>query len=287
VIIGGGDTGADCLGTAHRQGARSVYQFELLSMPPQDRAPDNPWPLWPNIFRVSSAHEEGGTQEFCISTKRFSGQNRRVERLHAVKVEFVPGGGNGRLIFDLGAAGFKNALDLASASENLEVKDGKLALADPAKAGTLTLDFKLPYAYGDAWVEKPLPEKGLKLALNDTQVYPGGAGVDDGQRIRLFDLVRGRSGFTLKATLEAGAAPLEQFKAVGAFHLAHTVLPAVLKGHSWHPCPFLLWSKYCRPDGAARFTERECARGSLGRFPAVEAMALMLANAQKMKKFGA
>ncbi len=63
--------------------------------------------------------------------------------------------------------------------------------------------------------------------------------------------------------------------------------PAVLKGHSWHPCPFLLWSKYCRPDGAARFSERECARGSLGRFPAVEAMALMLANAQKMKKFGA
>ena len=63
--------------------------------------------------------------------------------------------------------------------------------------------------------------------------------------------------------------------------------PAVLKGHSWHPCPFLLWSKYCRPDGASRFTERECARGSLGRFPAVEAMALMLANAQKMKKFGA
>jgi 2,3-bisphosphoglycerate-independent phosphoglycerate mutase len=63
--------------------------------------------------------------------------------------------------------------------------------------------------------------------------------------------------------------------------------PAVLKGHSWHPCPFLLWSKYCRPDGASRFSERECARGSLGRFPAVEAMALMLANAQKMKKFGA
>jgi len=63
--------------------------------------------------------------------------------------------------------------------------------------------------------------------------------------------------------------------------------PAVLKGHSWHPCPFLLWSKYCRSDGAERFTERECARGSLGRFPAVEAMALMLANAQKMKKFGA
>jgi 2,3-bisphosphoglycerate-independent phosphoglycerate mutase len=63
--------------------------------------------------------------------------------------------------------------------------------------------------------------------------------------------------------------------------------PAVLKAHSWHPCPFLLWSKYCRPDGVARFTERDCARGSLGRFPASESMAMMLANALKMEKFGA
>lgn len=63
--------------------------------------------------------------------------------------------------------------------------------------------------------------------------------------------------------------------------------PAVLKGHSWHPCPFLLWSKFCRTDGVTRFTERECAHGSLGRFPAKEAMALMLANALKMEKFGA
>ncbi len=63
--------------------------------------------------------------------------------------------------------------------------------------------------------------------------------------------------------------------------------PARLKAHSWHPCPFLLWSKYCRPDSVTRFTERECARGSLGRFPAVEAMGLMLANALKMVKFGA
>jgi glutamate synthase (NADPH/NADH) small chain len=61
VIIGGGDTGADCLGTVHRQGARSVTQFEILPRPPQERDPrSNPWPLWPNIFRVSSAHEEGG-----------------------------------------------------------------------------------------------------------------------------------------------------------------------------------------------------------------------------------
>jgi glutamate synthase (NADPH/NADH) small chain len=95
VIIGGGDTGADCLGTVHRQGALSVHQFEILPMPPKERAEDNPWPLWPNILRTSSAHEEGGIREYCISTTRFSGRNGRVERLHADRVEFVSDG-NGR-----------------------------------------------------------------------------------------------------------------------------------------------------------------------------------------------
>src|SRR5512134_1615950 len=73
IIIGGGDTGADCLGTAHRQGAASVHQLELLPRPPQERAPDNPWPQWPQIFRVSTAHEEGGERLFAVSTERFSG----------------------------------------------------------------------------------------------------------------------------------------------------------------------------------------------------------------------
>ncbi|MFB3819266.1 MAG: glutamate synthase subunit beta [Candidatus Methylomirabilales bacterium] len=95
VIIGGGDTGADCLGTAHRQGALSVRQLELLPAPPAQRAESNPWPLWPNIFRTSSAHEEGGLRDFCVSTTRFSGEDGRVRRLHAVRVEFVPDG-NGR-----------------------------------------------------------------------------------------------------------------------------------------------------------------------------------------------
>ena len=63
--------------------------------------------------------------------------------------------------------------------------------------------------------------------------------------------------------------------------------PTALKAHSWHPCPFLLWSKYCRPSGASRFIEKHCGSGSLGRFPAVEAMPLMLANALKMAKYGA
>ncbi len=94
VIIGGGDTGADCLGTVHRQGAASVHQFELLPRPPDARAADNPWPLWPNIFRVSSAHEEGGERVYAVSTQRFVGDERgHVKALEAVNVEMVRAGG--------------------------------------------------------------------------------------------------------------------------------------------------------------------------------------------------
>ena len=90
VIIGGGDTGADCLGTVHRQGARSVHQFEVLPRPPDGRAADNPWPQWPNIFRVSSAHEEGGERVYAVSTRRFLGNAAgRVRALEACKVDLV------------------------------------------------------------------------------------------------------------------------------------------------------------------------------------------------------
>jgi glutamate synthase (NADPH/NADH) small chain len=92
IIIGGGDTGADCLGTVHRQGAASVHQFELLPRPPDTRAADNPWPLWPNIFRVSSAHEEGGERVYAVATQRFTGEGR-VQTLHGNKVEMVRDGG--------------------------------------------------------------------------------------------------------------------------------------------------------------------------------------------------
>ena len=95
VILGGGDTGADCLGTAHRQGAELVNQFELLAEPPVQRSNDNPWPQWPAILRTSAAHEEGGVRDYGILTKSFSGSEGRVERLHAVRVEWSlpPNGG--------------------------------------------------------------------------------------------------------------------------------------------------------------------------------------------------
>jgi glutamate synthase (NADPH/NADH) small chain len=94
VIIGGGDTGADCLGTAHRQGALSVHQFELLSRPPDARAADNPWPEWPRVFRMSSAHEEGGERVYSVSTERLIGDaNGRLRGLQAVQGEMVREGG--------------------------------------------------------------------------------------------------------------------------------------------------------------------------------------------------
>jgi glutamate synthase (NADPH) small chain len=94
VIIGGGDTGADCLGTVHRQGAKSVHQFELLPRPPDTRAAENPWPQWPNVFRVSSAHEEGGERVYAVSTQRLTGDaSGHVRALEAVKVDMVREGG--------------------------------------------------------------------------------------------------------------------------------------------------------------------------------------------------
>jgi glutamate synthase (NADPH/NADH) small chain len=88
VIIGGGDTGADCLGTCHRQGALSVTQFELLPKPPDERSPSTPWPMWPTQLRVESSHEEGGVREWSVSTVKFTGDERgRVRRLHAMRVD--------------------------------------------------------------------------------------------------------------------------------------------------------------------------------------------------------
>ncbi|HWP39293.1 MAG TPA: glutamate synthase subunit beta, partial [Tepidisphaeraceae bacterium] len=94
IILGGGDTGADCLGTALRQGCASVRQFELLSRPPDARTPEMPWPYWPMIFRTSSAHEEAAVKighdirDFSINTKKFTGENGVVRKLHAVRLEW-------------------------------------------------------------------------------------------------------------------------------------------------------------------------------------------------------
>ena len=89
VILGGGDTGSDCLGTSNRHGAVSVHQFELLPEPPKDRPPLT-WPNWPMILRTSSSHEEGVTRDFSINTKRFSGDSEgNVKQLHGVRLEWI------------------------------------------------------------------------------------------------------------------------------------------------------------------------------------------------------
>jgi glutamate synthase (NADPH/NADH) small chain len=92
VIIGGGDTGADCLGTAHRQGAASIHQFEIMPRPPDHRDPSTPWPTWPLMFRTSSAHEEGGERVFSVNTECFLGDDAgRVRALRAHEVKMVDG----------------------------------------------------------------------------------------------------------------------------------------------------------------------------------------------------
>jgi glutamate synthase (NADPH/NADH) small chain len=96
VIIGGGDTGADCLGTCHRQKPLSVHQFEIMPKPPEDRSPLTPWPLWPMQLRIEGAHEEGGLRDWSLATTKFTG-NGNVQQLHGVcvgpppKFEAIPG----------------------------------------------------------------------------------------------------------------------------------------------------------------------------------------------------
>lgn len=96
VVIGGGDTGSDCVGTSRRQGAKSITQIEILPQPPKDRAPENPWPEWPNIMRTSTSHEEGCERMWSVLTKSFESKNGKVTALNCVKVEWSEPDANGR-----------------------------------------------------------------------------------------------------------------------------------------------------------------------------------------------
>jgi len=113
IIIGGGDTGADCLGTVHRQGAASVHQLEIMPRPPDERADTNPWPQWPLIFRTSAAHEEGGDRVFSVGTDKFTGDaDGNVRTLHGREVEMVVR--DGRPMFEpIDGTEFKLPCDLA------------------------------------------------------------------------------------------------------------------------------------------------------------------------------
>jgi glutamate synthase (NADPH/NADH) small chain len=90
VIVGGGDTGADCLGTCHRQKPLSIHQFEIMPKPPDERSPQTPWPMWPMQLRTEAAHEEGGVRDWSVATSKFTGDNGHVKQLHAVRVGTPP-----------------------------------------------------------------------------------------------------------------------------------------------------------------------------------------------------
>ena len=98
LVIGGGDTGSDCVGTSIRQKAASVTQIEILSKPPQKRNSDNPWPYWPNTLRTSSSHLEGCERRWSLATKRFIGANGNLTGVEVVKVEWVTQ--NGRMVMN-------------------------------------------------------------------------------------------------------------------------------------------------------------------------------------------
>ncbi|HXC64992.1 MAG TPA: glutamate synthase subunit beta [bacterium] len=91
VVIGGGDTGADCIGTSHRQGAKSVTSLEIIPQPPDSRPADNPWPQWARVFRTAGAHEEGGDRLYAISTRRFVGENGALKGIETVQVKWEGG----------------------------------------------------------------------------------------------------------------------------------------------------------------------------------------------------
>ena len=112
VILGGGDTGSDCYGTALRQGAAHVLQVELLPAPPATRAPENPWPEWPLVFRTSTSQEEGGERDFAVMSKRLcAGDDGRVRAIEAVRVDMVVDGAARRLVERPGST-FEIAADL-------------------------------------------------------------------------------------------------------------------------------------------------------------------------------
>lgn len=113
VILGGGDTGSDCLGTSNRQGAKEVHQFELLPRPPEQRSDEMPWPYWPMILRTSSSHEEGVMRDWSVNTVRFSGNAAgQVEKLHGVRLQWGTDAQGRRRMEEIPGSAFELDVDL-------------------------------------------------------------------------------------------------------------------------------------------------------------------------------
>ena len=112
VVVGGGDTGSDCVGTAIRQGAKEVHQFEILPQPPEARETDDPWPNWPRILRISSSHEEGCRRRWSVRTTKLSGRGVRAERLHGMEVSWAKGANGEWAMSDVPGSEFEMTVDM-------------------------------------------------------------------------------------------------------------------------------------------------------------------------------
>ena len=177
VVIGGGDTGSDCVGTAWRQGAASVSQLEIMPMPPETRAPGNPWPQWPRILRTSSSHEEGGERRWGVTATSFvsaAGHPDRVGAVHCFQVEWKKEGGQSRP-FPMEHSGFVLPADLVLLAMGFTgVQPGPLLEnlgAEPDASGSLRRDAagRLSahgmYACGDAGLGPSLVGRAIHDGL--------------------------------------------------------------------------------------------------------------------------
>ncbi len=112
VVIGGGDTGSDCVGTACRQGAKEIYQYEIMPQPPAQRSSDTPWPWWPNILRTSTSQEEAGERRWCILTKELKGSDGLAKELHGIQVQWQDDGTGRKTFKEVPGSEFVQKVDL-------------------------------------------------------------------------------------------------------------------------------------------------------------------------------
>jgi glutamate synthase (NADPH/NADH) small chain len=172
VVIGGGDTGSDCVGTSRRQGAAEIHQLELLPKPPEERSVYNPWPTWPVIMRTSSSQEEGCTRLWSVSTKEFLGDEDGVKKLRCVKIEWSEPDENGRSTFrEIPGSEFTLSADLVLLAMGfVHVEHGPLVndfALDRDARGNLVVDSQLMtsvpgvFAAGDSMVGASLVVRAI------------------------------------------------------------------------------------------------------------------------------
>lgn len=202
VVLGGGDTGSDCVGTSHRQGAKSVTSIELMDEPPHGYNPSTPWPMWQMIARSSSSHDEGGKRKYAMMTKKFTGANGHIEKLHGVEVRFGDPDASGRPVME----------DVPGSEFVLEADLVLLALGflGPSQAGLVEdLELKLD------------PRGNVAAPLNDYQTSkPGIFAAGDcrrGQSLVVWAQWEGREAARAVDTYLMGTSRLQRRNTAGNF----------------------------------------------------------------------